>query len=61
MQYRIENIKSSGGSCNGCKRGILLKNGKGLKYPYKKVYILLLNQLEIRLCKSCLNEIRKIK
>lgn len=58
MQYRIE--KTSYGSCLFCKRGELSKSKQWLKYPYKKIFVICGNSLEIRLCKQCLDEVKRI-
>jgi len=58
INYRIEKASIYGG-CNFCEKGQLAKIG--LKYPYKKVFVILGNQLEIRVCKECLKLFKKIK
>jgi hypothetical protein len=58
--YRKESSNYYGG-CLFCTKGELRKDGKGLKYPYQKVYVISGNNLEIRICKECLDKIKKIK
>lgn len=60
MNYRIEKVKHYG-SCNFCQKGELTKTKIGLKYPYKKVYVIVGNSLEIRICKKCLTALGRIK
>jgi len=59
INYRIEKVKDYG-SCNFCTKGVLTKSEIGLKFPYKKVFVICGNQLEIRICKDCLNLFKKI-
>jgi len=59
INYRIEKVKDYR-SCNFCTRGVLAKSKIALKFPYKKVFVIYGNHLEIRICKDCLNLIKKI-
>jgi hypothetical protein len=60
MQYRIE-LASKYGGCNFCCKGELSKDGMRLKYPYKKVYVIYGNQLEIRVCPECLTQLKGVR
>lgn len=49
------------GACNYCNRGELCKTMTGLKYPYKKVYILSGNYISTVICEECLKKLKEIK
>ena len=57
-----EDIKNFG-ACNFCSSGILVKENAqvGLKYPYRKVFVLTGNSLSVNICGECLKIIKKIK
>lgn len=57
----IEKKKLEYGSCNFCSRGVLRKDGIGLKYPYKIIYELRGNQLLVTICSECLKIIKAYK
>ena len=51
----------SEGACNFCSEGELTKNGQGLKYPYRTVFVISGNTLKFCICSKCLAIIKKAK
>ena len=50
------------GSCNFCQRGEINNCetcGTTMVYPYRKVYVLLGNCMEVRICADCLKELKR--
>ena len=57
---RIEIVSVERGSCNECSQGRIREDKKGLVYPYKKVYQILVGMTSIRLCKDCFVELKQM-
>lgn len=46
-------------SCNGCKRGKLKEDGRGMEYPYEHVTLIEVIGSSIRLCDECIKELKE--
>lgn len=50
------------GSCNFCERGQQVEDCPGVViYPYENVIEIFGNSLTVRICRKCLDEIKKIR
>ncbi len=59
LNIRYEHIDKVG-TCNLCSRGTLQKKGIGMDFPYNHVFVIRGDgNLEIRMCRKCIKEIKE--
>jgi|GEM_PF-4469902 len=49
------------GSCNFCKRGILIEDQKRLQFPYDDVIVLAGTQAKVNFCDDCFLKLKNSK